>query len=269
MDIDPNTDQPEVLPQEGEPEVPAPEEEPEQQATEDQPQSKSQNAKQRLRRKLRQEQQARFEAEERSKQLEEKFATLEQKLDPVINPPPPRPSRDDYESEESYEDALLDWRDASRSSSPVSGPSARPAQPPPPAARPDAADPVSPEVRKNWESQMDNASDKYEDFDDALVSIPRESMSDHMTFAIMESDQGGEVAYFLGKNHTEAARIADMTPTQQIREIDKLAKKFAPTTSSAPPPITPTKGGDSPQKKLEDMSPEEYRAFRRHQGMPW
>ena len=60
--------------------------------------------------------------------------------------------------------------------------------------RQEALDPVDPNVRKNWESQIENAADKYEDFDDAIVSIPRESMTDPMTFAIMESDKGGEIA---------------------------------------------------------------------------
>lgn len=271
--MDEYTDQPEVLDQEGEPEVPeTPEGEQEQQASEEgeqQPQSKSQNAKQRLRRKLREEQAARFEAEERSRQLEEKFSALESKLEGVINPPPPRPSRDDFDSEEQYEDALLDWRIGQQSSSPVSEPAAASAQQDygqAPQAPQESADIVSPEVRKNWESQLETASDKYDDFEDAMFSIPRESMTDNMTFAIMESDQGGEVAYFLGNNHSEAARIAGLTPAQQIREIDALASKFKPKQTSAPEPVRPISGsGDSGGKDPEKMSPEEYRRWRNSQ----
>lgn len=225
-------------------------------------QSRSQNAKQRLRRKLHEEQQLRFEAEERAKELETKFSTIEQKLDTVINPPPPRPSRVDFESEEEYEDSLFEWRDHSKPTSPVSEPE------PQVSTRQEAVDPVAPEVRKNWVSQLETAADKYDDFDEKLVSIPKESMSDPMTFAIMESEQGGEIAYFLGENHAEADRISRLPLTAQVREIDKLGNKFKSTISMAPTPITPTTGGDSPTKDPAKMSPEEWRDYRRKGGMP-
>ena len=135
--------------------------------------------------------------------------------------------------------------------------------------RQEAPDPVDPNVRKNWESQIEDAADKYEDFDDAIISIPRESMTDPMTFAIMESDKGGEIAYFLGKNHAEAARIARLPLASQVREIDKIASRFETKQTRAPEPITPTKGGDSGTIDPEKMTPEQYRDFRRKQGMPY
>lgn len=231
----------------------------EEEAKEEPAQSRSQNAKQRLRRKLREEQQARANAEERNRRLEEKLTAVDQKLDTVINPPPPRPSRVDFEAEEDYEDALFEWRDTSKTTSPVKEPKP---------ARPAAEDPVAPQVRKNWESQTEAASDKYEDFEEKIFSIPREAMTDAMTFAIMEAETGGEVAYFLGENHSEAARIAKMPLLAQVREIDKLAKKFKPTITQAPEPITPKKGGDSPDKDPAKMTPDEYLAYRRSAGMP-
>jgi len=262
------TEQSEVLPEDETTEV-APEEEETLQTeeapeVEEQPkQSRSQNAKQRLRRKLHEEQQARYAAEERANQLEEKFTTINEKLDTVINPPPPRPSRVDFDSEEDYEDSLFEWRDRKIPSSPVSE-SAKTESP-----RQDAVDPVAPDVRKNWVSQLETANDKYDDFDEALVSIPKESMSDPMTFAIMESEQGGEIAYFLGNNHAEADRISRLPLTAQVREIDKLGNRFKSTVSKAPEPITPTTGGDSPAKDPAKMSPEEYRDYRRQSGMPY
>lgn len=234
---------------------------------EPQRQSRSQNAKQRLRRKLRDEQAMNARLAEENRQLTERFNALEQKLDPVINPPPPRPSRDDFESEEAYEDALLDWRDASKTPSPAGAPQGQMAgqygQQPAPQ---EPVDPVTPEVRKNWESQIDSASDKYDDFDDAIISIPREAMTDTMTYTIMESEQGGEVAYFLGKNHAEADRIAGLSPASQVREIDKLAARFVKKSTRAPDPVTPlNSGGDAGGKDPDKMSPEEYRRWRHSQ----
>lgn len=243
---------------EQEPEV-EPEEKPEEPT-----QSRSQNAKQRLRRKLREEQQARQAAEERASRLEDKFSAVEQKLDTVINPPPARPNRVDFETEENYEDALFEWRDAKKPQSPVTEPVKEPVSAPTGAP----ADPVPPQIRQNWESQMETAHDKYEDFDDRIFSIPKEAMTDAMTFAIMESETGGEIAYFLGENHNEAARIARLPLIAQVREIDKLATKFKPTTTQAPDPITPPKGGDSPAKDPANMTPDEYLVHRRSTGMP-
>ena len=238
---------------------------PEGEEEEQQQQSRSQNAKQRLRRKLREEQSARFEAEERARQLAEQISTIEAKVESVINPPPARPNRVDFDTEEEYEDSLFEWRDHSRASSPVREPvTAVPAQ----AQAREVASPVDPEVRKNWDSQVEDAYDKYDDFDEKIASIPKESMTDPMTFAIMESDAGGEIAYFLGENHAEAERIARLPMTAQVREIDKLSNKFKPTTTRAPEPIKPTRGGDTGSNiDPAKMSPEQYRDYRRKQGM--
>lgn len=222
-------------------------------------QTKSQNAKQRLRRKLRQEEALRQQAEERERQLQERLNSIEGKIDKVVNPPQQRPSRVNYETEEEYEDALFDWRDSRKE------PKREPQQPKP---QKDELPQVDPDVLTHWQDQMETALDKYDDFEEAMISIPPESMTDAMTFAIMESDQGGEIAYFLGNNHKEASRIARLSVASQVREIDKLGQTLKPKqTSKAPPPIKPEKGGDSPAKDPEKMSPEEYRDYRRKQGM--
>lgn len=229
--------------------------------TEEKKISKSQNAKQRLRRKLREEAAARAESEERARKLEEKLNEFEQKLEKVANPAPARPSRQDYETEEDYEDALFDWRDVTKST-PAKEPEKKKVE-----AKSNLPQ-VDPKVLDNWESQTEQVSDKYDDFEDVLVSIPHDSMTEAMTLAIMESEQGGEVAYFLGHNHVEADRIARLSIAAQVREIDKLAVKLKPNKQTkAPTPITPEKGGDSPGKDPAKMSPEEYRDWRRANGM--
>lgn len=206
--------------------------------------SRTQNAKQRLRRKLR-------EAEARNTEYQERLDALESKLDGVINPPKQRPNRVDFDTEEEYEDSLFEWRDTKAQSTPK------------PEPKPTPTLDVAPDVRKHWLNQIDEAADKYEDFEDVLFSIPKESMTDPMTLAIMESDHGGDIAYFLGNNPKEAERISKLTIPKQVIEIDKLGNKFNKPTTSAPDPIKPPKGTDSPVKDLEKMSPEEYRDYRR------
>jgi hypothetical protein len=197
--------------------------------------SRSQNAKQRLRRKLRASEDENRHLLEQTKKQDERLATLEGKLEGVINPPPARPNRVNYETEEDYEDSLFEWRDSQKT---------QPVKKEPNSQRQQRLS-VSQEVHENWMNQLDDASEKYDDFDDAMTSIPKESLSDSMTLAIMESKEAGEIAYFLGKNHSEATRIAGLSMTAQVREIDKLGTKLNNTTKAPDPIRTVNHRGDS------------------------
>ena len=75
---------------------------------------------------------------------------------------------------------------------------------------------------------------------------PALQISDVVALAIQASDIGPDVAYHLGKNPKEAARIAKMPPLLQAREIGKIEATLSanppqptPKPSNAPPPITP------------------------------
>lgn len=205
--------------------------------------SRSQNAKQRLRRKLRESEDERRQLLDQTKQQDERLATLEGKLEGVINPPPARPNRVNYETEEDYEDSLFEWRD-SQKTQPVK-------KEPAPQAQPRLS--VSQEVHENWMNQLDDASEKYDDFDVAMTSIPKESLTDSMTLAIMESKEAGEIAYFLGKNHSEATRISGLSITAQVREIDKLGAKLNNTTTAPDPIKTVTHRGDTVDTTVDPL----------------
>lgn len=209
-------------------------------------QSRNQNAKQRLQRKLR-------ESEQRESQLAENYADLSAKVDKLINPPAERPNRVEFESEEEYEDALFDWR--TPATAPVEQPIA------PQATQQPYVDEA---VEENWETQQGNAEDKYSDFQEVLNN-QNAHYSPIMADAIKGSSEGGEIAYYLGKNLNEINRINKLNPVDQIRAIDKLGNQFKSTTTNAPTPIAPVKNGDSPSKDVSNMSTEEYRDYRRAQ----
>lgn len=219
---------------------------------EGQTQSKSQGTKQRLRRRLREEQAEKARILAANEEMQKRLNELAEKVDPLINPPPQRPNRVDFETEEDYEDSLFEWRDKlnqRKSPEPVTKPVVNDVVSTQNVAPLD----VSVEAQQNWVNQMDLAADKYDDFEDVLVSIPKESVTDSMTLTIMESDKAGEIAYFLGKNHAEAARISKLSIANQIREIDKLGNKFK-TTTSAPDPInTITHKGDTTDKVIDPL----------------
>lgn len=104
----------------------------------------------------------------------------------------------------------------------------------------------------------EKAMAKYEDWGEVATTF---SMPPAMEDAVLESSQTGEVAYYLGSNPNELARISRLSPVQQVREIVKLEDRFSkPTarTTNAPSPMTPISGGSSSAKSLETMNQADF-----------
>lgn len=70
--------------------------------------------------------------------------------------------------------------------------------------------------------EFDNASDKYDDFDDVVRGndVP---FTPHVRDALLLVENPAEVAYKLGKNRTELERISKLHPLDQAREVNKLS----------------------------------------------
>lgn len=115
------------------------------------------------------------------------------------------------------------------------------------------------------------------DFDEVVstVDIPTNSP---LGQAILTSEAGPDMLYELAANPAELARISALPPLAAARELGRLEAKLAsgaaPKTAAkpvarkpAPPPIAPvTARGPSTVKRTEDMSYEEYSAWRRSQS---
>ena len=177
---------------------------------------------------------------------EKKFAELEGKLKHVIDPDPVRPNRIDFDTEEAYEDSLFNWRDTVKSRST-------------PKEAPIKSEPIKSEVPPQWKKQLEIGADKYEDFQKVIRS-QEVRITDSMALTIAESENGADIAFFLGKNIKESERIANLSLPNQVKEILKLEEKFQKQTTNAPPPITPTKGNDTGRIDTSKMTFEQYRA---------
>lgn len=70
--------------------------------------------------------------------------------------------------------------------------------------------------------EFDNASDKYDDFDD-LVRGNDVPFTNHVRDALLLVENPAEVAYQLGKNRSELERISKLHPLDQAREVNKLS----------------------------------------------
>lgn len=107
--------------------------------------------------------------------------------------------------------------------------------------------------------------EKYHDFD-MVMANPQTQYSETMIEGLTDSDNSAEIAYFLGQNPQEAAKIMQMPPLQQVMAIGKLDIQVAaskPKTTKAPPPSEPIAAGSSGAVIDPDNLPiEEWRKLR-------
>ena len=89
-----------------------------------------------------------------------------------------------------------------------------------------------------------------------------------MAATIAESDKGGEIAYYLGSNISEAERISRLSPVAQVRAIAALEAKFTSPpvkATTAPEPTKPVSAGSANMKSMENMSMADYMKARAKQ----
>ena len=136
------------------------------------------------------------------------------------------------------------------------------------------------EVRKKADSERQRKIDdlrqkmsegykEYNDFEEvALVQdVPITQM---VAEILAECEAPHRVAYYLGKNRTEAIRISRLSPIQAAREIAKIEVEIAkaisqppvvPKIPGAPPPIKPVGSSHTITKSPDKMTQKEYEAW--------
>jgi hypothetical protein len=111
-----------------------------------------------------------------------------------------------------------------------------------------------------YHDREEDARSKYDDFEQVAYN-PKLPISNAMAETIQASDIGPDIAYYLGSNPKEAARIAALnSPILQAKEIGKLEAKITSEpilkrTTSAPPPIAPISGRGSGTPSYDTTDP--------------
>lgn len=201
-------------------------------------------------------------AEKRNAELEAQLQALKAQAAPIEQKP--RPQRASYASEDDYTDALTDWKADQR----IAERERQQAE-----ARQNAE---QQEVAQQWDKRQQQAIAAIPDYADVIgkseVIVPP-----YVHQALLESEKGPEIAYFLALHPEEAKRLNAMKPLAAIKRIAALESDLAdeddakpepkavelPKKSKAPEPINPVKNvGASNPGKAESF--EEYR--RRRQG---
>lgn len=107
---------------------------------------------------------------------------------------------------------------------------------------------------KAWADRVNAAKSEMPDFDD-MVQSSDVRVSDPVRDAIIESEHGPRILYYLAENSEMAKKLGEMSVVSAVREIGKIearfvrdAKESAPETkavavkSKAPAPISPLRG---------------------------
>lgn len=129
---------------------------------------------------------------------------------------------------------------------------------------------VDDKVVKAWtdaEKTYSAATKDYAEVVTPFVEEELQSFSLEARRAIVESDVGPALLYYLANNAEVADKIAAMSPARQAMELGKLEAKLpapkAAKTTSAPPPANTTIGNKTGSKDPEKMSQSEYEAWRK------
>ena len=139
--------------------------------------------------------------------------------------------------------------------------------------RQEATQAQSRKMAQEWESKVSKAQAKYDDWDEVVGDI---KPTTPWAYAMMEADNGHDIAHYLGTHSAEVKRISALSPSSQFREIGKLELKLQTPAeppkkpSKAPAPIEPVKGdakssGDDiePQMDFEKYKKIGDKMFRR------
>jgi hypothetical protein len=172
------------------------------------------------------------EAQARAEALEAQLAKQRQP-EPQQN----KPSREQYNDDASYIDALTDWKIEQKLPQMVEKANVQKQQN---------------TVQSEFAQREIKTKQEYPDYEDVIaengnIPVPRETVE-----AILSSEHGPDIRYYLAKNPEQAQALNRMSPISAVREIGRIEAKIAgekelkskpKQTTKAPPPISPVKTG--------------------------
>ena len=203
-----------------------------------------------------------YEAEARAKMLEERVAAMESRQ---FAPQQQRPANDGeptidkFDNFDEYVAAKAEYIAKKQIESTLTEREKRQSAESEAAERKKTAD--------SWNKRIAAATVEMPDFEEVLASsdVP---MTPPMQQAIMESDIGPKLAYYLANNPDEAEKIAGMSPIGAIRTLGRIEERLATAkpavqTTNAPPPLKPIGSKSVVTKDPGKMSDAEYEKWRK------
>jgi hypothetical protein len=164
------------------------------------------------------------------------------------------PKLDDFETTEEYLDARADWKVEQRLAAEAQK------------AEEEKEKKATEKLVQKFEKQKAKMAEKYSDFDDLMDDLADLDIPPYINQAVIESDIGGELSYYLAKNPIELEKILDMQPLAAVKALGRLETKLESTpakkeVSKAPAPFKTVKG-DSKPSTMEISPKDDFETFR-------
>lgn len=130
------------------------------------------------------------------------------------------------------------------------------------------------QTQRQWSERQAEATKSIADYKEVVesVDLPNTPATQAFAAAVLESEMGPQVMYYLGKNPQEVERLAALSPLSAVRELGKIENKLstpplAPTRVAAKPLPKPPAvvGGDQGPVQV-DLEKADMRTFRREMG---
>ena len=199
--------------------------------------------------------------EKRKRELaEQKLAELQKQV-AETKPATDKPKLDDFETLEEFNEALFDWKLAERERATNKDSELR--------SKADQSAEHQATVEASVDYLLKAGTLKYPDFQTVAGSVPPSVMTDDLLLALADIETGADVAYHLGKNPADAARLINLSPVQLGRALASIeanlqsAPKKTPTQTAEP--IKPAGNRASVDKDPTKMTDNEFAEWRRKQ----
>lgn len=178
---------------------------------------------------------------------------------PVTQPPVAegRPVRQMFPSEEAYIEALVDHKAAAMQQKIMEQEKQKQRE----------AEQLT--IAQSWQKKQDEARKRYQDYDDYVTEndtpVPQPVID-----ALLAADAGPDIAYYLGRNPDELARISALPAARAAYEIGRIESKLGnatktPVAAPKPPTVVRGAGGVAKPIDLNTCSVAEYVRYRESQ----
>lgn len=173
----------------------------------------------------------------------------------VTEAPKGKPKLDDFASFDEYQEALTEWKVDQRLAARQKEQTE--------AQQKTAQQRYEAELQQRFRDSADEAREKYDDFDE-VVGNPSLKVTKAVAHLVGETDNPGEVSYFLAKNPGEVKRLNGLSPAKAAVELGKLEARLASKSAvtKAPPPPAKAGGKSSVPKPNNAYSGDEWYAKR-------
>lgn len=221
------------------------------------------------------------ESRERERKLEERLAKLEQgAAKPAAKAEDnPKPELKDFANEtdayEKWVEAVAEWKSDQRITARIAQQQKDVAE----ATEADERQAESDRQKKTFDAynaQVDKTREKFPDWDEVITAGADVPMTEGVRLAVVEAENGPEVAYYLCTHKDEAKALNAMSVPRAMVEVGKISARLQKSddthsperrpVSSAVAPIRPVGArGATSVKTLDSMDMDEYNRVRDEQ----